>query len=167
MKQTIQVLNNMLKEGLLRDYAIGGAIAVFFYTEPQATMDIDIFVHFPESDALLLSLDPLKEYLTQRGHSMEGEHFSIHGALVQFLPTKGLTEDALNKAAKTSFYGEPSKVFTKEHLAAIMVSLRRPKDKARLPLLLELEDFDMQTFESILASFGLLDPWAKLKVLYG
>ena len=101
MKLTIEVLNDLVKARVVDDYAIGGAIALTFYVEPQETADLDIYVVFPESDCALITLGPLYEYLQQRGHSPDGEHVSIHGMLVQFLPTDELT--GLIESAKFSF----------------------------------------------------------------
>lgn len=43
MRETIKVINRMIKKGLFNDYAIGGGIATMFYIEPFLTYDIDIF----------------------------------------------------------------------------------------------------------------------------
>ena len=44
MKKTIEILKQMIKEGIIEDYAIGGAVGVIFYTEPTDTKDLDIFI---------------------------------------------------------------------------------------------------------------------------
>lgn len=41
MEATVRVLNEMVEEGLLEAYAIGGAMAAVFYVEPVATFDLD------------------------------------------------------------------------------------------------------------------------------
>ncbi len=38
-----QVINQMVADGVIEDYAIGGATAAFFYIEPDTTYDVDIF----------------------------------------------------------------------------------------------------------------------------
>jgi hypothetical protein len=53
MKQAIVVLNDMVSAGIIQKYAIGGAMGATFYTEPFTTFDLDIFVMFGGSDALL------------------------------------------------------------------------------------------------------------------
>lgn len=165
MKQTIQVLNKMVEDGVVGDYAIGGAIALSFYTEPHATLDMDVYVLFPESDGPLISLGPIYEYLRERGHEPKGEHVSIHGVLVQLLPTDELTDDALSNAENMEFFGEPTKVLSREHLAAIMVKVNRSKDRVRLPFLLELDEFDMEKFESLIVRFGMNVSWEKIRRL--
>jgi hypothetical protein len=37
-------MNNLKEKGLIKDYAIGGAIATLRWTEPFFTRDLDIFV---------------------------------------------------------------------------------------------------------------------------
>lgn len=41
MKATLQVINRMQAEGVIGEYAIGGAVGATFYLEPSATLDID------------------------------------------------------------------------------------------------------------------------------
>jgi len=42
MEKIFKVINEMHQKGILKDYAIGGAVATIYYTEPFATKDIDI-----------------------------------------------------------------------------------------------------------------------------
>ena len=44
MKATLEVINRMQADGVIGQYAIGGAVGATFYLEPVATLDIDIFV---------------------------------------------------------------------------------------------------------------------------
>ncbi|MBZ5568237.1 MAG: hypothetical protein LAN64_10360 [Acidobacteriia bacterium] len=48
MKETLATLNRMQADGILGNYAIGGAVGATFYIAPAATLDVDIFVtrHF-------------------------------------------------------------------------------------------------------------------------
>ena len=56
IKQTLDVINEMEREGVIGRYAIGGAVAAYNYIESAVTEDLDIFVTF-ETKALLVSLD--------------------------------------------------------------------------------------------------------------
>jgi hypothetical protein len=38
-----RAINQMVADGVIEDYAIGGATAAFFYIEPDTTYDVDIF----------------------------------------------------------------------------------------------------------------------------
>jgi hypothetical protein len=44
MRRTLEVLNELEKESVFSRYAIGGAMAATFYTEPVLTFDLAVFV---------------------------------------------------------------------------------------------------------------------------
>lgn len=48
--KTISVINQMANDGVIKTYALGGATAVIFYTEPIATEDVEVFVHLKTDD---------------------------------------------------------------------------------------------------------------------
>ena len=127
MKEAIEVLNALEKEGLFSRYAIGGAMAATFYVEPVLTYDLDIFVIFPES-AGLAPLSPLYEKLRGMGFSEEGECIRVHGVPVQFLPAYNvLLEYALREAIETEYDGTPTRVLSIEYLIAICLQTVDPK----------------------------------------
>lgn len=37
------VINEMVVDGVIKNYALGGAMAAFFYVEPSYTADMDLF----------------------------------------------------------------------------------------------------------------------------
>jgi hypothetical protein len=39
VEKTLKVINRMEADGVIRQYAIGGAVAAIFYVEPFATYD--------------------------------------------------------------------------------------------------------------------------------
>src|SRR4029453_8249279 len=54
------VLEQMREEGVVTDYALGGATAVLFYAEPTRTYDIGVFALLPSIDrSVLVSLAPV------------------------------------------------------------------------------------------------------------
>ena len=59
MKRTLQVLNELERDGVIERYAIGGAMGATFYVEPLLTFDLDVFVILPQVESGLLSLSPL------------------------------------------------------------------------------------------------------------
>src|SRR5881397_422174 len=97
IKEAIQIINRMEADGVIERYAIGGAVGATFYLEPVATLDVDIFISFkPDTGRLIISPQPIFDYLKTRGCAMEGEHVVIAGWPVQFLPTGSpLVEEAL------------------------------------------------------------------------
>ncbi len=63
--QIITLVNQMVADGVIDRYAIGGAVGATFYLEPVATLDVVIFVTFrPEPGRLLVSPQPILDYLT-------------------------------------------------------------------------------------------------------
>ena len=79
---------------------------------------------------------------------------------MQFLPPAGpLGEEALAEAVELDVEGEPARVFSAEHLAALALELGRAKDKARLLQFIESGVLDADRFQAILQRHGLLDRW--------
>jgi hypothetical protein len=44
MKSAIKIMNELKKEKLIKDYAVGGAIGALKWVEPFFTRDLDIFI---------------------------------------------------------------------------------------------------------------------------
>jgi hypothetical protein len=51
VKETLETINNMQADGVIGQYAIGGAVGATFYLEPSATIDLDVFVIVPGESA--------------------------------------------------------------------------------------------------------------------
>ena len=51
MKATLQVINQMVADKVIADYAIGGAIGAIAYLEPFLTQDVDVFISFSSTSA--------------------------------------------------------------------------------------------------------------------
>src|SRR5437773_4216746 len=152
-------------DGVIERYAVGGAVGATFYLEPVATLDVDIFVAFRRDPGqLLISPQPVLEYLTARGGVVDREYVVVAGWPVQFLPPTGpLVEEALAQAIEKDVEGTPSRVFTAEHLAAIALQTGRAKDKARLLQFVEAGVLDAKRFQAILTRHGLVDRWQPLE----
>lgn len=73
MRKALLVLNELKDKGLIRDYAIGGAIAVLRWTEPFFTEDLDIFIVLEKkrNDKSLIVLTPIYEHLKNKGYLRE------------------------------------------------------------------------------------------------
>ncbi len=164
MEKTLAVINQLEQEGLIGRYAIGGAVAATRYIEPIQTYDLDIFVILPASPSGLISLTPIYTYLTQRGYTPQGEAIIIEDWPVQFLPVYDeLTEEALAKAIEVEFDSIPTRVFSAEHLAAIMLKTGRSKDQARLIQFFELNALDKAALEEIITRHGLTAKWESFR----
>src|SRR5438045_1022511 len=97
MKATLEMINQMQADGVIGQFAIGGAVGATFYIEPAATLDLDIFVSFQKTSiSSLLTLSPIYDYLSSRGCKTQGEYIVIDDWPVQFLPPgNALVEEAL------------------------------------------------------------------------
>lgn len=160
MERTLQVLNELERDGVIRRYAIGGAMAAVFYMEPLLTYDLDVFVLLPPATGELLSLAPLYECLKGRGYPEEGECVNIEGVPVQFLPAYNrLVEEALQKAEETKYEQTTTRVLRAEHLAAIMLQTGRAKDRQRLAAFLQEAPHDRLALQDIVRRHGLEELW--------
>ena len=165
MEKTLQVLNRMEADGVIRRYAIGGAIAATFYVEPVSTFDLDIFFNVNEMTAeSVFSLTPLYSYLTGLGYETTGEAVEIEGWPVQFLPVfNPLLEDALTHATDIRFKDTPTRVISAEHLVAVMLQTGRAKDYARIIQFLEEGAVDLSLLSGLLAQYDLTERWEEFK----
>jgi len=161
--QVITTINQMQADGVIEQYAIGGAVGATFHLEPVSTLDVDIFVAFRhEPGSLLVSPQPIFDYLAARGCRMEGEYVVIAGWPVQFLPPTGpLVEEALAEAITVNVGETPARVFTAEHLAAIALQVGRAKDKARLLQFIEAGVLDSDRLQGILTRHHLGEAWQR------
>jgi hypothetical protein len=165
MKATLQVINQMVADKVIGDYAIGGAIGAIAYLEPFLTQDVDVFMSFSTTAAgLIVSPAPIYEYLAARGYQPEREYVRIEGWLVQFLPTeKPLYAEALAKAVTRDVDGVPVRVFSAEHLMAIALDTGRLKDHMRIAQFIEAGVFDHEKLDAILRRHGLVDKWRRFE----
>ncbi len=165
IKDTIAAINRMQSDGVIQRYAIGGAVGATFYLEPVATMDVDVFVSFqPEAGSVLISPQPIFDYLKARGGIMDGEYIVVAGWPVQFLPAATpLALEALEQAVQRDVIGVPVRVFTAEHLAAIALQTGRAKDKARLLQFVEADALDTARFQDIVLRNGLAAAWQQFE----
>jgi len=58
MQKVCDVLEQLLADGVIQKYAIGGATAAGFHGEPLATRDIDVFcyLNLPDGEFLICAL---------------------------------------------------------------------------------------------------------------
>ena len=161
IEEVIHTVNQMKADGIITNYAIGGAVGATFYLEPVSTLDVDIFIEVhTEPGSTIISLDPIFAYLRERGCKMEGEYVVISGWPVQFLPPTGpLIEEALAGAVEVDVEGTPARVFIAEYIAAIALQTGRAKDKVRLLQFIEARALDLPSFEAIVAKHGLERQW--------
>ncbi len=160
MERTLQVLNELERDGVLSRYAIGGAMGATFYIEPLLTFDLDIIVLLPETQGGLLTLAPLYKALRAKGYEEEGECVVIEGVPVQFLPAYNtLLEEALRDAREMPYQALSTRVLRVEHLVAICLQTGRAKDRERVRILREQAVLDSAYLSGILRRHQLEGKW--------
>jgi hypothetical protein len=160
MRETLKIINQMVKDGVIEEYAIGGAIAAIYYLEPFDTADLDIFVQVNATGSDLMLLAPIYDYLTEQGYEAKGEFIYIEGIPVQFLPVfNPLTEEAVEKAQTIKYARVTTRIMRAEHLVAIMLDTGRPKDYLRISMFLEQGAVNMRSLNAVLKRHGLTKKW--------
>lgn len=158
---TLKVINQLLEEGVVDSYAIGGSIALMYYCEAWKTDDLDIYCHIPQQ-TLLIDLGPIYKALQDKGYGPEGQGVGIEGVEVQFLPPHGeLSVEALETAVSVVVEGIPTRVFQYEYALAMKANAGRPKDWGHLGTAVESAEPDMVKLQAILERFGLWRRWQR------
>ena len=147
--EAIGALNRLKREGIFKDYAIGGGCAVNYYLEPSLTYDLEILVLLDSGE----DYHALYRYFKEKGNRIENIYIIIDDMPVRFLPgyISPLFAEAIKKARKITIRGVPSKVVRVEHLIALLLISFRPKDRIRIIGL--LESVDRRLLERILGRF--------------
>jgi hypothetical protein len=157
LADVLRAANELVSEGLIEDYALGGALAAIYYVEPFATYDADI-IFVAKDETLSAGIPAIYAYLQTKGWRVEREHLLVNDFPVQFLAASGLTEEAVRDAKRMEFEGVPAKVFRPEYIIAIAASVGRNKDLARIDQMLEQAEIDRTRLDDILARYNLSLP---------
>jgi hypothetical protein len=179
MRHALDVLNDMVADSIIESYAIGGAVAAFYYVEASSTDDLDILISFENraasSSTGLVNLGPIISYLASRGfNEWRHEGIVIAGWPVQFLPVAdALDAEALKEAPQIELeatLGEPpvsTRFLSAEHIMAIALRVGRPKDLIRISQFVSENAFDMKRFCDILIRHGLRTKWSDCCLRFG
>ena len=160
MRESLKVLLQVRDEGVLADFAVGGAIAASFYTPAVVTEDLDIFAFLKPSASGLLVLTPLYERLQQLGGRIENEYVVIGKWPVQILPAyTPLVEEAVANATPQQFEDLTVKVVSPDYLCAIALQTGRPKDYMRVHTLIESGHVSSNTLATLVNKFALTQRW--------
>lgn len=157
LADVLRAANELVSAGLIEDYALGGALAAIYYTEPATTYDADI-MFIPKERGLTAGLPEIYSHLRKKGWKIEREHLLVKDFPVQFLAASGLTEEAVRNAESINYEEVPAKVFRPEYIIAIATSVGRHKDFARIEQLLEQAAIDRAKLEDILRRYNLKLP---------
>jgi hypothetical protein len=154
----VVALNSLKSEGVVEDYAIVGAMALLFWTEPIPTFDLDVLVLLPPNDTPLVSLDGIYRWAASRGYPSTEEHIIIEGVPTQFLPSpNALADEVIARAAVLDYSGIPVRVARPEYLVALYLEpgARTAKRQARAAALMELPSLSRELVNDILDRYGL------------
>lgn len=168
MKETLEIINQMQADGVIGEYAIGGAVGATFYLAPAATVDLDIFVTLPGANGTsIASLSPLYEFLKSRGGKIQDEYIVVGDWPVQFLvPSDDLEREAVAEAIVTRVEGTDTKVMSAEHLMAIALKTGRPKDHNRILQFIDQVPYDPARLKDIVERHGLNAKWKKFQTKF-
>ncbi len=171
MIDVFRVMNEMVEDGIIKDYVIGGGAATSLYAVPYLTEDIDFFCYYNQSSIFII-LDPLFEYLKERGGKWvekEGNKKFILGLWpIDFTPdSTPLVKEAMENANKVVVGGVSFKLFTPEYLVAVALETGRKKDERKSIQLLEHKKVDISKLEEILTKHNLIERWNIFKTAEG
>jgi len=161
MEEVAELLNRMVKEGAILDYAVFGAVAQMRYTEAVATFDADVLVAVPKPDSIDV-LGPLYELCKALGYLPEGEAIRVGAWPVQLIPAfDPLTEEAIKEAETADLEGTYIRVVRADYLAVIALSVGRAKDFARVLALREVSAVEDDQIAALAGRHGLADAWRR------
>jgi hypothetical protein len=158
--EAIAALNDMKAEGVVADYALGGAMALVFWSEPAATFDLDVFVSL-EQTGTLISLGAIYEWSRARGYPEEAEHILISGVPVQIIPAHDeLASEAVSHAADLEYEDQPVRVILPEYLVAMYLeeTARTRKRLERVAAMLDEGNLDRRLLDDLLQRYKLRLP---------
>ena len=157
LAEVFRVLDRMRAEGVIAQYAIGGATAVLFYAEPSRTYDLDVFVILPPgAEDVLVSLSSIYRWAGERGFALDAEHLLIHGVPVQLLPAyNALVADAVREARAHAYDDVQVRVVDPEHLVALALQAGGARRRERAWQLLQSGAVDRERLRTILVKHGI------------
>ena len=157
LADVFQELNTLKAEGVVADYAVGGAFAMLFYAEPARTYDLDVFAMVQSlPNSVLVSLAPIYDWARAKGFAEHGGHILMYGVPVQFLtPHNSLAEDAVACARTLDYDGTPVRVMPPEHLVALAFQAGDSRRRERGWLLIESGKVDTTKLRHLLREHGI------------
>ena len=154
----LRALNSMKDEGVIEDYAVAGAMAMVFWTEPVPTYDLDVLVFLPAAHGPITTLGPIYEWAARRGYPSQDEHVVIEGLPTQFIPSPGtLADEAISTARSLEYEGVPVRVVAPEYLVALYLlpEARTAKRQERAAMLVESPGLNRARLDEILNRHGI------------
>jgi hypothetical protein len=154
----LRALEELKQLAIIEDYAIAGAMALVFWTEPIPTYDLDVLVFLPEQNKPIVSLGTIYQWAATRGYPVDAEHVIVEGVPVQFLPSHNeLADEAIETAATLEYEGVAVRVVRPEYLVALYLepSARTAKRRERAAALIEAAATDQSLVQDLIRRFKL------------
>jgi len=147
----LKIFNDLKKKKVFEDYAIGGAVAVNYYTDVRDTIDLDLYLLTDDAGYSLLW-----ENLTSMGYKPKGHRIEIEGILVDMFPVSIhlIFEEALRDARRVRVRDIWVKVFRPEYLIATKLVAFRDRDQVDVRDLFRFTDVNMSKLEDILRRYS-------------
>lgn len=155
------VLEDMQAQGIISDYAIGGAVAAIIHYEPISTFDLDIFFFLTKPPELILSLGEIYDYARSHNFPFDGEFINIHGWVVQFVEASHspLWREAIGKAVIKIIDNRDVFVIDIEYLVVMWILAGRKKDIRKIEMFDEAGFMNAEILVGLLRRFDLLEKW--------
>jgi hypothetical protein len=156
--EALRTLNTMKAEGVIEEYAIAGAMALVFWTEPVPTFDLDVLVLLPKAPGALVSLSGIYRWAEARGYPAQDEHILVEGLPTQFVPSPNLLgREAIEAARDVDYQGVVVRVVPPEYLIALYLQpeAKTARRRERAAMLLELSSLNRPLVDEILRRHGL------------
>ena len=159
MDKVAVLLNEMVGQGIIEDYAVCGASAQMRYTEAVVTLDAAILVAVDEPDKLDV-LSSIYAFCRERGYLPEGEAIRVGDWPVQFIPAfSKLTREVIRDAETGDLDGIPLRVIRADYLSVIALSVGRAKDFARVLALREAGAVTDKEISDLAMHHNLTSEW--------
>ncbi len=166
MKETIKIINQLQKKGLIGKFAIGGGIAAIYYIETILTYNLDIFFIPINEKNNLISSEPIYNILKEQGYKTKKEHIMIEGIPVQLIPVyNNLVKEAVQNAKEIKYKKVRTWIIGLEYLSAIMLQTYRPKDKESLIKIFTETSINKKKFNVLLKKYNLEQKFKRFEKL--
>ena len=146
-----KIFNDLKREGVFDDFAIGGAVAVNYYTDVRDTIDIVIYVLTDDEGYSLLW-----QTLTSMGYRPKGQRIDMEGTLVDMFPVSihPIFEEALKDAKRVKVSDTWVKVFRPEYIIATKLVAFRDRDQVDIHDLFKFTNINIPKLEDILRRYS-------------
>ena len=142
-------MNGFRRRGVIKDYAVIGAVAATAYMEPMFTEDVDVIVLVDTDEDYLAVF----QAIASESEGQDGMHQILGGVPVQLFPsnTMPLYRDTVEQARQVHVGNLKIKIAAPEHLILLYLLAFRDKDHVRVRYL--LRDADEERLDALLERF--------------